>query len=166
MNMSILLKRKEYDMKKLWCFWMILVSGVPMGYALAEGQADEVLFKNFIQEAELNTDFRRVVHTGKFGQVVFMNIKPGEDIGFEAHAGDQINIFVAGKALATVDAKKYDVHAYDLLFIPAGSRHNIANTGVGDLQLINIYTPPIHPVGEVFKTKAEAVEAEAREAVK
>jgi mannose-6-phosphate isomerase-like protein (cupin superfamily) len=47
--------------------------------------------------------------------------------------------------------------------IPAGTWHNVVNTGDGDLRLYSIYAPPEHPDGTVHRTKAEADEAEAAE---
>lgn len=35
---------------------------------------------------EANTDFRRVLYTGKHLQLVLMALKPGEEIGEEVHA--------------------------------------------------------------------------------
>lgn len=32
-----------------------------------------------------NTDFRRVLYTGKYLQLVLMSLKPGEEIGEEVH---------------------------------------------------------------------------------
>ena len=36
-------------------------------------------------QAEGNSDFRRVIYTGKNIQLVLMSLKPGEDIGEEVH---------------------------------------------------------------------------------
>ena len=44
--------------------------------------------------------------------------------------------------------------------IPAGTWHNVVNTGSTDLKLYSIYTPPEHPDGTVHRTKAEADAAE------
>ncbi|MEG3194044.1 cupin domain-containing protein, partial [Lysobacter sp. D1-1-M9] len=47
--------------------------------------------KGFVDDIEKltedNTDFRRVLYTGKHMQLVLMAIKPGEDIGAEVHEG-------------------------------------------------------------------------------
>ena len=44
-----------------------------------------------------NTDFRRVILTNKFSQVVLMSVEPGDDIGMETHEVDQILYFVDGE---------------------------------------------------------------------
>ena len=36
---------------------------------------------NIEEETIKNTDFRHVLYTGKFSQLVLMNLRPSEDIG-------------------------------------------------------------------------------------
>jgi mannose-6-phosphate isomerase-like protein (cupin superfamily) len=40
-----------------------------------------------------------------------------------------------------------------MLFVPAGTLHNVTNTGDEDMKLITIYSPPAHPDGTVEATK-------------
>jgi mannose-6-phosphate isomerase-like protein (cupin superfamily) len=48
-----------------------------------------------------NTDFRRVLYTGKFSQLVLMCMKPGEEIGEEVHDDiDQFFRFEEGEGLS------------------------------------------------------------------
>lgn len=44
--------------------------------------------------------------------------------------------------------------------IPAGTWHNIINTGNKPLKVYSIYAPPQHPRGTVHETKADAEAAE------
>jgi mannose-6-phosphate isomerase-like protein (cupin superfamily) len=44
--------------------------------------------------------------------------------------------------------------------IPAGTWHNVINTGNIPLKLYSIYAPPQHPHGTVHVTKADAMAAE------
>lgn len=37
------------------------------------------------REAKKNTNFRHVLYTGKYSQLMLMSIKPGEEIGEETH---------------------------------------------------------------------------------
>ena len=46
------------------------------------------------------------------------------------------------------------------IFIPAGTWHNVINTGNIPLKLYSIYAPPNHPFGTVHTTKAAALAAE------
>jgi mannose-6-phosphate isomerase-like protein (cupin superfamily) len=41
--------------------------------------------------------------------------------------------------------------------IPAGTEHNIINTGSDKLKLYTLYTPPEHPDGTIHATKADAL---------
>ncbi|MPM35594.1 hypothetical protein SDC9_82187 [bioreactor metagenome] len=46
------------------------------------------------------------------------------------------------------------------IIIPAGTWHNLVNTGSVPLKLYSIYAPPQHPRGTVHRTKADAMAAE------
>jgi mannose-6-phosphate isomerase-like protein (cupin superfamily) len=48
----------------------------------------------------------------------------------------------------------------DLLFVEAGTRHDIVNRSAAPLRLITVYSPPEHAPGTVHETKAEAEAAE------
>lgn len=52
--------------------------------------------------------------------------------------------------------------AYDgyAIMIPAGTWHNVTNTGNTSLKVYAIYAPPHHPFGTVHETKAAAMAAE------
>lgn len=111
-----------------------------------------------------NTNFRKVLHTGQYGQVVAMCLPAGVDIGAEAHATtDQIFLFIKGVAEVLVANEVRSVGEGDILYVPAGSLHNITNTGANDLKLISIYCPPTHADGTIHATKADALAAEAGE---
>jgi mannose-6-phosphate isomerase-like protein (cupin superfamily) len=45
--------------------------------------------------------------------------------------------------------------------VPAGTWHNVINTGDRPLKLYTVYSPANHESGTVHKTKAEADAAEA-----
>ncbi|MCL5774804.1 MAG: cupin domain-containing protein [Patescibacteria group bacterium] len=121
-------------------------------------------FGHIEQDTSSNENFRKVVHTGKFAQVVLMSLKKGEEIGLEVHPHvDQFFRFEQGQGRVVVDAEEFAVEDGDSVMVPAGSQHNVINTGEGDLKLYTIYSPPNHPDGTVHKTKAEADAAEAKE---
>lgn len=119
----------------------------------------------FIQDIEKqtkeNTDFRRVIYTGKNSQLVLMNIPRGGDIGEETHdVIDQILFFVDGEAEAILNDESTMVEEDDVVFVPAGTKHNIINKGDKDLKLFTVYSPPAHPENTIHKTKEEAEKAE------
>ena len=107
--------------------------------------------------AEKNPDFRRVLATGKYTQLVIMTIPPGGEIGEEVHeTTDQLLTFVSGVGEARVAGEKKPVNPGDLVFVPAGTKHNFVNTGPNPLVLYTVYGPPEHSAGAVHKTKEEA----------
>lgn len=112
--------------------------------------------------AEQSPDFRRVLWTGKYAQLVIMTIPPGGEIGEEVHEDtDQILTFVSGLGEAVVSGQTRKVAQGDLVVVPAGRTHNFVNTGENPLILYTVYGPPEHSDGAVHATKAEADEAEA-----
>ena len=112
-------------------------------------------------EAENNPDFRRVLWTGKYSQLVIMTIPPGGEIGEEVHPDtDQILTFVSGVGKARVSGRTREVAQGDLVCVPAGAKHNFVNTGPNPLVLYTVYGPPEHADGAVHHTKEEADEAE------
>lgn len=120
------------------------------------------MFAEDIKQLTLeNENFRRVLYTGAHSQIVAMSILVGEDIGAETHdTVDQILYFVQGTCEALVNGETKNVAEHDIVFVPAGARHNFTNTGDVPLKLFTVYAPPQHPDGTVHVTKVEAEEAE------
>lgn len=110
-------------------------------------------------ETEKNTDYRRVLYTGKHLQLVLMSLEPGCDIGEEVHdTHDQFFRFESGSGEVIIDGVTNKVEADYAVVVPAGARHNVINTGSEPLKLYTIYGPPEHRDGVVVHTKAEEVE--------
>jgi len=107
-----------------------------------------------------NTDYRRVLYTAKNTQLVVMNIQPGDEIGNEVHELDQfIRVEEGrGKAILNNGENEYELEDDFAIIIPAGSWHNIINTGDRELKLYTLYSPPEHKDGTVHKTKADEKE--------
>ncbi|MEN6342222.1 MAG: cupin domain-containing protein [Methanospirillum sp.] len=122
--------------------------------------------KGFVTDIETatttNTDYRRVLYTGKFSQLVLMSLKPGEEIGEEVHDDvDQFFRFEEGEGEVVIDGVKNPVKDGSGVVVPSGARHNVVNTSkTADLKLYTIYSPPEHQDGVVRKTKKEADEQE------
>ncbi len=119
-------------------------------------------FVDDIEElTEENKDFRRVLYTGNYLQLVLMALKPGEEIGEEVHTDrDQFFRVEKGKGEIVIDGKKTNVKSDDAMLVPAGARHNVINTGDKPLKLYTLYGPPEHKDGVVRATKAEAEASE------
>ncbi len=117
--------------------------------------------KGFIADIEdlttSNTDFRRVLYTGKFLQLVLMTLQPGEEIGEEVHEDhDQFFRIESGSGEVLIDGVRTPIKDDDAVIVPAGARHNVTNTGDQPLTLYTLYGPPDHREGVVHRTKAEA----------
>lgn len=117
---------------------------------------------NIEEETLQNTNFRKVLYTGKFSQLVVMRLIPGEEIGTETHnTVDQFFRVEAGMAKAVLNGEEVMLNEDQVLIVPAGTEHNIINTSQDqDLKLYTIYSPANHPEGTVHTTKAEADAAE------
>lgn len=122
---------------------------------------------NINEAAKQNNHFRTALWTGEHLQVTLMSINVGEDIGLEVHHDhDQFLRIEQGQGIVQMGETKDNLNFRrrvgddDAVMVPAGTWHNITNTGNVPLKLYSIYAPPEHPFGTVHKTKEEAVEAE------
>ncbi|MAQ77159.1 cupin [Candidatus Campbellbacteria bacterium] len=124
--------------------------------------------KGYIQNIEEitknNDNFRKVLYTGKFSQLVVMSLKPGEDIGQEVHeVNDQFFRFESGKAKVFIDGNETEVTDDWAVIVPAGSEHNVTNIGDTDLKFYTIYSPAEHKDGIIHETKEIAEERHPHE---
>lgn len=126
------------------------------------GQGNErgIAMKGFVQDIEglalKNKEFRRVLYTAKNCQLVVMSLKPQEEIGAEVHTLDQFFRVEEGTGEAVLDGVRTAILAGFAIIVPAGTNHNIINTGSAPLKLYTIYAPPNHRDGVVHHTRAEA----------
>jgi len=114
---------------------------------------------NLEEETRKNTDFRRVLYTGKYSQLVLMRLKPREDIGEETHDDvDQFFRFEEGEGVVVINGVKNVVKDGSGVIVPSGAKHNVVNTSKSrDLKLYTIYSPPEHQDKVIRKTKDEAL---------
>jgi mannose-6-phosphate isomerase-like protein (cupin superfamily) len=117
--------------------------------------------KGYIQNIEVITDdnkeFRRVLYTAQHCQLVVMALKPKEEIGMEIHKLDQFFRVEQGTGEAVLDGVTTAIEAGYAVLVPAGTKHNIVNTGTAPMKLYTIYSPPNHRDGVVHHTRADAV---------
>lgn len=112
---------------------------------------------NISELTERNSDFRRVLYTGKNLQLVLMSLKPGEDIGEEVHKDvDQFFRIEEGSGEVSIDGQHTSVKSEDAILVPAGARHNVKNTGTKPLRFYTLYGPPEHKDKTVHATKQDA----------
>jgi mannose-6-phosphate isomerase-like protein (cupin superfamily) len=116
--------------------------------------------KGFVKDIEglavKNLDFRQVLYTAKHCQLVVMALKPKEEIGAEVHKLDQFFRVEEGSGEAVLDGVRTAIRSGFAVVIPAGTNHNIINTGNTPLKLYTLYAPPNHRDGVVHHTRAEA----------
>jgi mannose-6-phosphate isomerase-like protein (cupin superfamily) len=110
-----------------------------------------------------NKDFRRVLFTGGHMQLTVMSLAPVEDIGWEMH--DTHDQFLRieqgrgrlrfGRSEDSID-EEHTVEDDWAIIVPAGTWHDVLNTGDTELKLYSLYAPPEHPPKTVHHTKADA----------
>ncbi|MEK7611130.1 MAG: cupin domain-containing protein [Patescibacteria group bacterium] len=114
-----------------------------------------------IEEKTLGNDyFREVLFTAPHSQLVVMALQPGEEIGMETHPEhDQFFRFESGHGEVVLDGEKSLVSNGFAVVIPAGTEHNVVNTGSEVMKLYTIYSPAEHKDGTVHRTMTEALAA-------
>ena len=125
-------------------------------------------FVTDIETATLrNSTFRTTIWTGRHLQLTVMCLQPEEEIGLEVHHDrDQFLRVEQGSGRVAMGPSRDDlsftreVSDDDVVLVPAGSWHNVTNTGDEPLRLYSVYGPPEHEPGTVHLTKAEADAAE------
>jgi len=112
--------------------------------------------KNIEGMATHNEEFRKVLYTATNCQLVLMALKPQEEIGAEVHKLDQFFRVEQGSGEADLDGVRTAISTGFAVLIPAGTRHNIVNTGNESMKLYTLYAPPNHRDGVVHHTRADA----------
>lgn len=154
-------EEKEIDVHKLESVFYGLATKYVQSLSKEDKKASEAKGHsvNIEKDTISNANFRKVLYTGKNLQLVLMNLKPGEDIGDEVHDNvDQFFRVEKGTGESVINGNKNALSDGVSLIVPAGSKHNLTNTGKEDLKLYSIYSPPNHEDGVVHKTKDIAME--------
>jgi mannose-6-phosphate isomerase-like protein (cupin superfamily) len=114
-----------------------------------------------------NENYRTVAWTGRYLQVTLMSIPPGDSIGLEAHPGtDQFLRIDAGRGRCVMgpekDALDFEQEVSDgwSIQVPAGTWHDVINTGDVPLRLYTVYAPVHHAAGAVQSSKHVAEQEE------
>jgi len=64
---------------------------------------------------------------------------------------------VAGQGVFVLNGKKTPVKLNRVIFIPAGAKHTIINTGKTDMKLYSVYARTDHKSGTLYQAKKEAI---------
>ena len=117
---------------------------------------------NLEEAARNNENYRTTLWTGQYFQITLMSIAPGHDVGLEVHhETDQFLRIEQGTATVYLGESKKSLKSWpannnDAIIVPAGTWHNIVNTGETPLKIYSIYSPPHHPYGTIHVTKEMA----------
>jgi mannose-6-phosphate isomerase-like protein (cupin superfamily) len=157
-------------------YWGMVNHANPMATFEISRQKNEINLKdygpkpfvvNINEAAKQNNTYRTALWTGHHFQVTLMSINVGEDIGLEIHPRvDQFLRVEQGQGVVQMGKRKGNLNFVRnvkddfAIMIPAGTWHNVTNTGNVPLKLYSIYAPPQHPRGTVHVTKADAIAAE------
>jgi mannose-6-phosphate isomerase-like protein (cupin superfamily) len=116
------------------------------------------------KETIMNSNFRKVLYTSKYSQLVVMSLRPLEEIGMEVHPrNDQFFRVDGGTGKVIIDGHEYAVKNGFAVVVPAGAKHNVINTSkTKELKLYTIYSPAHHKDKIVRKTKKVAEMNEAK----
>lgn len=122
---------------------------------------------NIPYSAACNTNFRTAIWTGNYQQMTLMHLPPHAEIGEEMHGDtDQLLRVEQGCGMVKMGAcrgqldTQYRVRLGDVIFVPAGTWHNVINIGRMPLKISSVYAPPNHQKGTVHRTKKDAELAE------
>jgi mannose-6-phosphate isomerase-like protein (cupin superfamily) len=121
-----------------------------------------------IEAATLENDnYRTVAWTGRYLQVTLMSIPAGSSIGLEVHPEtDQFLRLEAGRGRCVMGPSKEDLtFQQDVeddwsIQVPAGTWHDVINTGEEPLRLYAVYAPVHHAQGIVQATAEDAAHDE------
>jgi mannose-6-phosphate isomerase-like protein (cupin superfamily) len=129
-------------------------------------QCTDPYVANIARMAMQNPNFRTALWTGSYLQMTLMSIPPRGEIGLEVHEDtDQLIRVEQGNAVVKMGAcsehpdLQQSLSVGDVVFVPAGTWHNVKNTGRCPLKVSSVYAPPKHPKGTLQRTPADAEEA-------
>lgn len=121
---------------------------------------EQVWHDNIETLTKNNTDWRQVIHTSPYLQIVLMAPPTGEELGWEVHShNDQFFRFEAGRGRLqirdpdTQQQKTISVKDGDAAIVPNGTYHNVISDD--SLKFYTIYGPPHHPPGTIDYTHAD-----------
>lgn len=122
----------------------------------------EPIVVNIENITKQNDTFRTALWTGDHFQLTLMSIAPGSEIGLEMHDNlDQFIRIEEGSGIVQMGSDKNNLNFQRRVFedyaiiIPAGTWHNLKNTGKTPIKLYSLYAPPAHQKGTVHITKED-----------
>lgn len=139
----------------------MILTLIPLVVTLQEKEYYEYMtgfVGNIEKLTQSNINFRHVIYTGQYHQLVLMCLQPLEEIGLETHEGiDQFFRIEQGEGKVVIGDESHTIKDGDAISVPAGAQHNVINTSSEHpLKLYTIYSPPHHKDGIIHQTKSQA----------
>jgi len=85
----------------------------------------------------------------------FALIDPGGQTDYHAHDRPELIYIVSGQGVSTCEGESIEVQEDVVLWVRAGERHQMKNTGAGVLKLATVFVPP-YTADENYKRCLEA----------
>lgn len=104
-------------------------------------------------EARINEASLRVIQTGSQMQIVVMTLPPETATDTQQlPETDRLFVVADGVGEACVGHREFGIQPGDLVFVHAGTKHQIVNRTAAPLRLVAVVAPPAYPAGAVFET--------------
>jgi len=122
--------------------------------------APEPFVVNIPKASSENEAYAATLFSGTL-EFKLIHLKDGEDIPTEVHTtADQFFRVEEGKVRIVVGCGKETIELFEgeACVIPKGTHHRVVNADNGaPAKLTTLYAPAQHPVGTVYKTRADAL---------
>jgi mannose-6-phosphate isomerase-like protein (cupin superfamily) len=74
--------------------------------------------------------------------IIFVDAEPGRGPSLHTHPYEEVFVLLEGEATLDDGEERREVHAGDVVLIPAGQPHGFVNSGEGRLRQIDIHVSP------------------------
>lgn len=107
-----------------------------------------------------NNNYREVLYTDKYSQLVIQSLYPNEEVGFEMHPHtSQFLRCESGDGIVIIDNIEYEFYENIAIIIPPKHFHNIINiNNLKSLKFYTLYSTNLkkeHLPGEIQKIKKD-----------
>ena len=73
---------------------------------------------------------------------MFYVLPPGRQLGLHANTVEEVQFVIEGTGALHLEDRSESIRDGDLLFLREGERHDIENTGTGDLRIVAFFPEP------------------------
>lgn len=94
---------------------------------------------DIVELAKHNTTYYKQIVADEHNHIAVMSVPVGTETGVEEHPVDEVYYVAGGKGVVQYEDRISELSVNHLLFIPAGIKHNVRNTGKKRLKLLVVY---------------------------